>query len=209
MDLEIVKINELCDRIINRIYIDIKQEILKINFNEYTFYYMVLYLLKFSEKGRKKKITRNDSWKLNLPKILNIEIIKTLIELDSVIANQLLDCFDTSNILNDILLDYPDIIFNPLILNKIVFKDNQINLRDEQKVWISQYKDLVNELYENIINGEEMVPTNYYNTAGMGAGKSYLTSVGLTIIVKDINEKMKNYDKMVVYKENLFTLKKE
>ena len=76
IDLEIVKINEFCDRIMNRIFIDIKQELLKINFNEYTFYYMVLYLLKFSEKGRKKKITRNDSWKLNLPKILNIEIIK-------------------------------------------------------------------------------------------------------------------------------------
>ena len=60
-----------------------------------------------------------------------------------------------------------------------------------KKVWILQYKDLVNKLYEDIINGEEMDPTNYYNTAGMGAGKSYLSSVGLTIIVKDINEKMK------------------
>ena len=60
----------------NRVFIDIKQELLKINFNEYTFYYMVLFLLKFSEKGKKKKITRKDSWKLDLPDILNIEIIK-------------------------------------------------------------------------------------------------------------------------------------
>ena len=58
MDIEIVKINEFCDRIMNRIFIDIKQELLKINFNEYTFYYMVLYLLKFSEKGRKKKLLK-------------------------------------------------------------------------------------------------------------------------------------------------------
>ena len=208
MDLEVVKINEFCDRIMNRIFINIKQELMNINFNEYTFYYMVIYLLKFSEKGKNKKNKKTDSWRLDLPDILNIEIIKTLIELDSNISKQLLDCFNSSNIINDILINYPDIIFNPLILNKIVFKDNQINLRDEQKIWISQYKDLVNKLYEHIINGEEMVPTNYYNTAGMGAGKSYLTSVGLTIIVKDTNIKMKNYDKSIVYKERLFTLKK-
>jgi hypothetical protein len=193
----------------NRIFIDIKQELIKINFNEYTFYYMVLYLLKFSEKGRKKKITQKDCWKLNLPKILNIEIIKTLIELNSDISKQLLDCFDTSNILNNILLDYPDIIFNPLILNKIVFKDNQINLRDEQKVWISQYKDLINKLYEHVINGEEMQATHHFNSAGMGGGKSYISSVALSNIVKNTNEKMKNYDKSIVYKERLFTLKKK
>ena len=209
MDLEIVKINEFCDRIMNRIFINIKQELLNISFNEYTFYYLVIYLLKFTTKGKNKKnIIKTDSWKLDLPDILNIEIIKTLIELNSDISKQLLNCFDSSNILNDILLDYPDIIFNPLILNKIVFKDNQINLRDEQKVWISQYKDLVNKLYENVINGEEMESTNHYNTAGMGGGKSYISSVALTNIVKETNEKMKNYDTMIMYNERLFTLKK-
>ena len=46
MDIEIVKINEFCDRIMNRIFINIKQELLKINFNEYTFYYKCSILIK-------------------------------------------------------------------------------------------------------------------------------------------------------------------
>lgn len=208
MDEEILKIEDFCNKIINNIKIDIKEEISKINFTNYLFYYMVLYLLTFSEKACKKHNKDRYSWKLNLPYILDIEIIKTLIELNSSISNQLLLCFDISNLENKILICYPDIIFNPLILSKIINKKNDINLRNEQKQWIIQIKDLINDYKNYIINGDDMSKTYYFNTAGMGAGKTSICAIASTTFVNEANKEMNNHKFQLTFNERHFNLQK-
>jgi hypothetical protein len=208
MDEEILKIEDFCNKIINNIKIDIKEEIFKINFTNYLFYYMVLYLLTFSEKACKKHNKDRYSWKLNLPYILDIEIIKTLIELNSSISNQLLLCFDISNLENKILICYPDIIFNPLILNKIINKKNEINLRNEQKQWIIQIKDLINNYKNYIVNGDDMLKTYYFNTAGMGAGKTSICAIASSTFVNEANQEIYNHKVELTINENDLNLGK-
>lgn len=208
MDEEILKIEDFCNKIINNIKIDIKEEIFKINFTNYLFYYMVLYLLTFSEKACKKHNKDRYSWKLNLPYILDIEIIKTLIELNSSISNQLLLCFDISNLENKILICYPDIIFNPLILNKIINKKNEINLRNEQKQWIIQIKDLINNYKNYIVNGDDMSKTYYFNTAGMGAGKTSICAIASSTFVNEANQEINNHKVELTINENDLNLGK-
>lgn len=208
IDSEISNIIQFCDKILNKVNIDIKKELVEINFNKYTFYYMVLYLLTFSDKGRKKHNKDKYSWDLDLPSILHIEIVKTLLELNSTISNQLLTCFNTTDIVNDILQVYPDIIFNPLIFNQLNEKNHGIKLRDEQKVWITQMKNLIDSYKNYITNIDDMKKTYYFNAAGMGAGKSSVCAIASTTFVNEANKEINNYEFNLVFNKRNFTMKK-
>lgn len=209
IDKEILLIQNFCDKIIDKKRIDIKNELLNIGFNEHTFYYMVIYLLTFSEKGKRSKNKEKYTWNLNLPDILNIEIIKTLKELNSDISNKLLTCFDLTNITNDILQIYPDIIFNPLIFSKLNNKENQITLREEQKVSIQQIKSLIENYKNFIINGYDMKKTYWIQSACFGGGKTSVCSIASTTFVNESNKEISKQEINVKFNEYNFTMKKK
>ena len=69
------------------------------------------------------------------------------------------------------------------------------------KILIGKYKDY-------IINDYDLEKTYYFNTAGMGAGKSSVCAIASTYFVNEVNKEISNHNIQINYNNHIFNLNK-
>mmetsp|Transcript_27237 Transcript_27237/g.52812 ORF Transcript_27237/g.52812 Transcript_27237/m.52812 type:complete len:993 (+) Transcript_27237:54-3032(+) len=201
MNTKFTAVTEFVDKMVDRKEM-LKDEISGLSLCEESFYFMMLYLFSKSEKGgfsedklkKREAAGRPCTWEVNIPKVLYFECCLALLHVSTPLSKALLECWMTVNeqvqFAEDLLLQYPDGVFYPIITKTISPKGNVVSLRSEQKVWVKQIEKYVNSYCGDILSGKFKSPQVFVNSATMGAGKTSVCALASTQFVDKVNAKL-------------------